>query len=423
MNYSDRRKQVIWTSPSGKKFNLMTDGNIKISRKRKGEVKNNPTRSYGKKNGRTSYKTVNMSDDTFQDMGVSGRDFSFKIYFLGDNHDIEASNFEAAYCEHGQGKLQLPYGNIVIVQALDIDYEQNTVEKSSLTEVNISFHECGRTTYPTAKTSKMSAAKKNISETKETLSQTFSDNVEALADKETFASKWSANIDKLADKLSEIQNAEIIGILEDIQAQNILNNPLVMSTQLGILFKKAYLTYNDVSYTISSAADLLDAFLPSTSNNNTSALKAEYTADDIFAKQTIISACEVLTEAEFETRKEAINVADNIQEINDEYIEKSQAVEEILNKNIENIVINNIDTNKIVNDAIGSITSKIEDLKIEKTIYLKECSNSIMIAYKFYPDLFKTDSDAAIDYVNKTNNFQGDDLLYLEKGRRILIYV
>lgn len=82
MSYADRRKQVVWTSPSGKKFTLETDGKIKYSRKRKGEVKNNPTRSYGKKNNRTSYKTINMSDDTFQDMGVSGRDFSLKIYFL-----------------------------------------------------------------------------------------------------------------------------------------------------------------------------------------------------------------------------------------------------------------------------------------------------------------------------------------------------
>ena len=49
MSYADRRKQVVWTSPSGKKFTLETDGKIKYSRKRKGEVKNNPTRSYGKK--------------------------------------------------------------------------------------------------------------------------------------------------------------------------------------------------------------------------------------------------------------------------------------------------------------------------------------------------------------------------------------
>ena len=141
MSYADRRKQVVWTSPSGKKFTLETDGKIKYSRKRKGEVKNNPTRSYGKKNNRTSYKTINMSDDTFQDMGVSGRDFSLKIYFFGDNHDIEANKFEAAYCEYGKSKLQLPYGNMMTVQALDIDFEQDTVDRTSITEVNISFHQ------------------------------------------------------------------------------------------------------------------------------------------------------------------------------------------------------------------------------------------------------------------------------------------
>lgn len=420
MSYSDRQKQVIWTSPSGKKFILQTDGKIKYSRKRKGEVKNNPTRSYGKNNSKTSYKTVNMSDDTFQDMGVSGRDFSLKLYFFGDNHDIDVDSFEAAYCEHGKSKLQLPYGNIMIVQALDIDFEQDTVEKLSHTEVNISFHQCSGTVYPTAKATKTTALTKNINQMQETLSESFAETVAVIEDKQSFADRWGSNLDKLTEKFNDIQNSDFIGILQDIKSQNILNNPLVMSTQLGMLLKKGLLTYDNVSDVITSISDIISALLPSSSENVT---KSEYTADDLFLKSTIMTGCDVINSSDFELRKDAVLAAENIQEINDNYIEQSQDIEEIINKNLEDTIITEVDTTEIVNQTIGSIIDKSDDLKVEKTIFLKEHSNPLMVAFENYPDMFKSDPEAAIDYVNRTNNLSGDELFFLEKGRKIVIYV
>ena len=418
MSYADRRKQIIWTSPSGKKFTLETDGKIKYSRKRKGEVKNNPTRSFGKKNNRSSYKTVNMSDDTFQDMGVSGRDFSLKIYFLGDNHDIEADAFEAAYCEYGKSKLQLSYGNIMTVQALDIDFEQDNVERTSVTEVNISFHQCGSNIYPIAKASKSSSLKKNISQIQTALSENFADTVYSLEDKQAFADRWSQNLDKLSQKLTNIQSSEFMSILWDIKSQNILNNPLVMSTQLGMLLKKGFLTYTSTADIINSISDLITDFLP-----NTSVSKSEYTSDDLYLTSTIIAGCEVISNSNFETRKDAIEAVENIQDINDQYVEQTQEIEQIINEKLEDTIISEVDTTEIVNETIASVVEKSDDLKIEKTITLNDNSNPLMIAFEYYPDMFKSDPDAAIEYVNKTNNFTGDDFFFLEKGRKIVIYV
>lgn len=430
MNYLDRQNSVIWTSPSGKRFELLTDGKIKFSRKRKGEVKNNPTRTVGKKNNKTSYKTVNMSDDTFQDMGVSGREFGLKIYFIGDNHDIEADEFDAAYCERGLGKIQLPYKGVMNVQALDIDYDVDTVEKSSLTVVNIKFHECGLTKYPEAKISAASAASKNILEAADITAQNFGDTVSSLADKETFAEKWASNLDKLSQKLGDIQDSVFVSILNDIKIQNILNNPYVMATQVGILLKKGLRAYRSIYETLSMADDLLSDFLPSSSLNGSrgsfddvSVLKSEYTADDLFAKQTIISACEVLNNTEFEIRKDAVFAIDTIQEINDDYIEKSQNIETVLNESLEYTVINDVDITGIVNNTAGVISDKIGDLRIEKTVYLKEFSNPLLLAWKYYPDLFNSYPDEAIEYLNKTNGFSGDDFVFLEKGRRVTVYV
>ena len=420
MTYINRQKQVIWTSPSGKVFTLLTDGKIKFSRKRKGEVKNNPTRSYGKNNNKTSYKTVNMSDDTFQDKGVSGRDFSLKIYFIGDDHDIRANEFDTAYCEHGKSKIQLPFGTIMTVQALDIDYEQDIVGRIGITEIDLSFHECGITIYPTAMSSDTSFAKKNISKIKNTISENFADAVQSLNDKQTFATRWMDNLDKLSKKFADIQDSEILSILHDIQSQNILNNSFVMSTQLGLLFKKGFNAYQNIYNVFEDISDIIMRFFPS---RQTSSPKSKYIADDLFIKTAIIAACEVLTDTKFELRKDAIAAIDKIQDINDEYIEESQEIEQIINQNIKEAVINNSNTNDIVNNVIGSIISKCDDLKIEKNVVLKENSNPLMIAYEYYPDLFSKNPDVAIEYVNKTNNFEGDNLIFVEKGTKIVVYV
>ena len=78
---------------------------------------------------------------------------------------------------------------------------------------------------------------------------------------------------------------------------------------------------------------------------------------------------------------------------------------------------------QIVNQTIGSIIDKSDDLKVEKTLFLKEHSNPLMVAFENYPDMFKSDPEAAIDYVNRTNNLSGDEFFFLEKGRKIVIYV
>ena len=254
----------------------------------------------------------------------------------------------------------------------------------------------------------------------ETLSESFAETVAVIEDKQSFADRWGSNLDKLAEKFNDIQNSDFIGILQDIKSQNILNNPLVMSTQLGILLKKGLLTYDNVSDVITSISDIISGLLPSSSENVT---KSEYTADDLFLKSTIITGCDVINSSDFELRKDAVLTAENIQEINDNYIEQSQDIEEIINKNLEDTIITEIDTTEIVNQTIGSIIDKSDDLKVEKTLFLKEHSNPLMVAFENYPDMFKSDPEAAIDYVNRTNNLSGDELFFLEKGRKIVIYV
>ena len=103
-DFSTRQTNAIWTSPSGKVFELKTnEGGYK--RKHEGEIKTTPQDT--KKNT----KKIADSSDTFLDMGVSGKSLTLDCLFVGDNHDIEAQSFEDALCETGKSRLKLHYGN------------------------------------------------------------------------------------------------------------------------------------------------------------------------------------------------------------------------------------------------------------------------------------------------------------------------
>ena len=417
MSFDTRKKSLLWISPSGKKFDLKLKSPIRYSRKRKGEVKNNPTRSYGEKNERTSYKVVNASDDTFQDMGMSGRDISLTVIFTGENHDTEAMEFEKAYCERGKSKLQLHYGDFLLVQAMDFDRLNDDVKTLSLTEVQVTFHECGKTKYPTTKRSSQSAAKTKAQNARAAVAQSFSNTVATVKNQTTFASKIQSNLDKINNAFDSIQNATFVSILQDLKNGNILNNPYVMSTQLGLLFNAAFGTYTNVSDVLNTVYDLLPNF---TSSNDD---RDEYIADNVFAQNMIISASENVNGSELDTRKEAIEAAEDLQEINDIYQEASQSKEQEFNKKLDDTIIQDVDISDVVNETIGSLVDKSDDLKIEKTISVSEVTGIVNIAAQYYPDDFKADPDKTIEYLIKTNDFSFDKLIYLNKGDKFVIYV
>lgn len=408
---------VQWTSPSGKTFDLKISSVSSLARKRIGEIRNNPGRSVGEGNNKKSYKVVNSSEDTFQDRGVSGRDIPLVIYFTGKNHIAESDEFEMYFCEKGKSRLQLVAGSLITVQAMDIKIERDSVKSASLSKVSVTFHECGPTVYPASQTSKLTDVKNNITEMSAELSENFQDIIDSVEDKESLLSKWTNNLEVLSSKFADIQSSTFLGILSDIQSQNLLNNPLVMATQLGMLLQTAFSTYSKGKIVLNSVKGLLEGFMPGYTS------RSDYLVNDLYAKSAILAAAQVLNETGFVTRKEAVAAVEDFAEINESYVEYSQDKEQEINKVLTKTVISAVDTTGLVNDVIAAIFEKSENLKVEKTIILAETSNPILIASKYYPETFKKFPEDALDYLAQTNDFTFDDFLILNKGREITVYV
>lgn len=418
MGYAERQKECSWTSPSGKVFKLKLVQEYELSKKHIGEVKNNPSRSYGKKNSRRTYRTVNSSADTFQDMGTAGADIPLQVVYTGENHDLEADKLWEALSERGRSKLQLLYGGIITVQVIEFKRKSGLIKNCACTTINIQLHEVAGNIYPQVKDDTSSKAVKTSAASMSALAEELSEAAETVSNPETFLSKLQNGINKAGGVFGNIQNTTFTGILSDLASGTLLVNPFVMGTQIGKLFNTAFSSYSSAVSVLHSLKSILNVF---TSESLPS--RDEYIANNYIASSAIISAAEVLPQIEYDTRKDAVQAAEDFQDIYDEYVEYTEIIEEPFNETLEDYIYSSVDINKAVQETVGAVIDKADNLKVEQHIVLSEPSNLISLACKYYRDEFKDDPEAAVDYLIKTNNFKEDDFLYLDRGREILIYV
>lgn len=419
IDFESRQKECIFTSPEGNKF-VLKILDYEYTRKHIGEVKQNPSRSYGKKNSKQTYGTVNTSGDTFQDLGIAGRDIPLTVYVSGDNHDVEAKKLSSGLDEKGKSKLQLPYEGILRVQVIDYKVKVKLVENIAQSVFTINFHECGANIYPDASEEQTTTVVKDAQNKMSETASEFADTVESMNNPQGFMQRLNTKLTSLDNVFSGVQNNTYLGILKDLASGSILNNPFVAATQIGQLILLGMSSY----YQAKSILNTLDS-ITSVFSKSTNPTYEDYIANDFLVNTAILSAAQILPQTEMETRKEAVESAKEIQDIYDRYRDYSETVEAEINKNsaAENITVSTADINETVQNCAGSLIEKADSLKIEKTIILNKNSNIINLAAEYYPEDFKEDADNAIDYLVKTNNFEGDDLLYLDKDREVIIYV
>ena len=143
---------------------------------------------------------------------------------------------------------------------------------------------------------------------------------------------------------------------------------------------------------------------------------------DTIAVSALASLCETAIDTEFETRKEAVETAKKLIELEEtwtEYIENQTAKITELG----NVFTRDSNIVELVAAAAGEILNLSYELKVEKTIILTEDKTLVELAYENYYENFKDDPDGAIEYLRTSNNFTDDEFFLLPKGKGVKIYV
>lgn len=369
-------------------------------------------------NSRTGSKIINHSADTFQDLGVAGRDIPLTIKFYGDDHDIQAQKFEKAWCEIGQSRLQLHYGNEIKVNALELTKKSSVVNNVSATIFELKFHETSKTTFPNAQSVKKSDLKltsKVLNTTNaQNLSTTFNKISQKASNYKKFMSNFTNKLDMITGKLENIQDSKYFAILYDIKSQMPFNNALVMGTQIGLLYQSGITLFDHASNILDVCESALNELMPDEPDYPTLA------GNDFYAQNTIINTVQALVDSNIQTRKEAILAAQRFQTIGQNYQQyiDTQQINVPEYENVEGINIHSL-----IQNTAGTLIESSYLLKTEMNIILDEPSNLLQLAYEYYHDDFESDPDGVVDYLVSTNDFKDDDFLFLGKGRKILIYV
>ena len=439
MDFLSRQTGIIWTSPQGTAFNLKTkDGEGGYKRKHVGEVKTSPNDT--KKGQKSTTKKITESSDTFTDSGVSGKDITLQCLFIGDSHDIEAETFCEALCEVGKSRLKLAYGEEFTVNVIDFSSKYSTTEKINSTVVTVNFHQTAKTTYPKSSTSDVKSVQNAAAITDGAVAENLAAAVATATTPsliESINANFSNVLSKVSNALDTVNNVSLNSIMSDLAGQELTSNACTMVSQLQRVMQKATVTVSKVKnltqFASSSSfgslartwANLINELF-SANSTKASKLNREQIINLVMTDTTVQSAISAIAAASveygFETRKEAINAATSLVELDEmwtEFInEQSDKIE-----NLEDIFICDSGLSELVNAAAGAIIDKSFGLKVERTVILAEDETIINLAYKYYPDDFELNPEETVKHLIDTNELSDEEFFILRKGTELKIYV
>ena len=134
MAWQDRLREAAYNSPGGTRRTFHYED---VSRK-------TPKRT-------TAFQFPQVDGAYIQDNGLGPRSYPLRVFFWGDNHDIEATSFELMLFERGVGKLEHPfYGTFDVVPFGDISRRDDLKSAANQTVIEITFMTTLGVVYPSA---------------------------------------------------------------------------------------------------------------------------------------------------------------------------------------------------------------------------------------------------------------------------------
>ena len=452
MSYLDRQHLITWTSPTGKSFELNNINSIEYSLKHHGNLttivsKNKDDDSLSFLKGNKNNDNDLSKGDIFENLGISRRIIPLQIIFSGDNHDKESEEFESAFKELGQSRLQLPYNSRPIrVNAQTLTKKHDLVKDIASTIIDVEFIETKQNIpLKTSNNNLKNTLKQNIEEEILELDNNYNNFIERTpAEKlQNIFDKFNKVLTAVSNSINNIANGNIDAILRDIQA-NLLNG-----SNITIFQETSKMI--DLGFSAISSAPYIKTLLKNTinditgnelkesnnlNNNNDETIlytniinQNDLTTNDFFISNIFLSACNnILDLADtIQTRKEAMQIAVSIQDLYTSYKRYYDIKYNLLNLNLKDIKASNtninININYIIQTTLGILIEVSFNLKTEFNIILNEDSNLIDIAYKYYKEEFAGNPEETINKIIKTNNINDEEFILVPRGRNITIYL
>lgn len=355
---------------------------------------------------------------------VKGAKHNFVFVFQGENHLDVTFNFEKSAKDNRPWKIEHPFYGILRVHPTSLTYDSTGI---NITRVTGEFIETILDTFPQVSLNPKEFINIKASSTIEKSNVNTSNKLEV-------DSKLKKLLNKLTNLIYDANNT-ITNIQEEAgEYMNIFNNALAQIETIQSNLDSAIRTISNVVYYpsrfVASLKLKLEGFQESfdkleeifkqpinTNNKNT----YEFFGTAIIS--SAVSTIAVSEESDFETTKDVINTIDIILTLQNSFITK---LDNLQNDTIgdEDAYIPDYDSlnemNILVNFAIANLLDIATNSKQERTFYLEEDSNAILLTHRLYG--LDEDDENLIKFMNQ-NNIILNEIIEIKKGRKIVYFV
>lgn len=367
-------------------------------------------------------KNVKYNTEGFDFVGVegtyverkkqSGNQFPVLFYFQGDDCIEQARKFEYAARDSRAWTINHPIYDSILVQPLSLEFDNSVLNISKISGI---VWETINWKYPMYKLN----VKITIVQIKKDVdirnAEIFENNLDITSLGLTDDALLSCDIiGKGYEVLTDV--FEDINVLKDLirsastSAQNILSLPLYFMQQIQNLINFPFLIKQNVEFKINQVIDSynnLKNMIVGVSDNNE--LYAAYSFS------LLAAICQVAVspdKIDYNTRQEVLDTIDKIIIINNDVINTFDDINYQPDANLS------LQLDRIINMTVANLYDVAWDARQERTIILEKDDNIVNLAYKYY--------GAGDDNLQKfidTNIMSIDELLQINKGRRLIYYV
>ena len=366
-----------------------------------------------------------------QRTGNSGRRYPLRIFFTGDDHDLEANDFEDLLRVAGIGRLDHPfYGSIEVVPFGDVGRSDALKSAGNQSVFEVTFWSTINTVYPTGQDDPGSAVLTALGEygiqaaiefegTTDLAGATDQANLKTTY--QSLQKTVTAGLSAIAGATDSVRN-EFTAIDDSINSSIdvLIRDPLTLASQTVALIEVP-------SRSVANIGDRLTAYraLARTITAGDSAVESpgfnstpsnDFHTNDLYASTYVAGAVRAVVNNEFETRPEALEAAEFL-------LDFSAEVNTWRDDNY--VSLGETDTGgqyqqlqEAVAIAAGFLVEISFSLKQERTLTLTRNRTPVDLCAELYGEV-----DAVLDFFSQSNNLSWQEHLEIARGRKIVYYI
>lgn len=404
MSWQERLTEGAYTSPSGERMVFQYE-----------DVQREITKKT------TAFDFPDADGTYVQDLGSTGRRYPLRLFFSGDDYDLDAARFEDMLAETGNGRLEHPvYGIIDVVPFGTITRRDLLVSAGNQAIIEVSFFSTIGVIYPTSQLDPSSDVVATLSDYSEAISNQLDNdlNLDSAADGVLFRNDYQRFIDTTVSQLRDIADkqddvrTQFNNITESINRgiEVLIDEPLDLAFQTVLLIQEAGRAVSNINDRLQSYGGLIDLIASNFDDSN------EFHNRRLFVFSYVTGQVVSVLNNTFDTKPEAIQAAEFILDSFDTVNEWSESGFTSLGQ---------IDTGEtyqqlqeLVAITAGFLVEISFTLRQERRITLDRNRTIIDLAAELYGEV-----DDQLDFLINSNSLTGSEILELPRGKEIVYYI